>query len=343
MTPVPRPPRRRVLAVRASFLLLGAAALLAGSQADEPLRMGEGEHAFEWVRDWAKLPAGVELGNTHGCVVVDAEDRVYVNTDTENAIVVFDKEGNFLRAFGRVLAGGLHGMLLAKEDGKEVLYVAHTGRHEVLKVSLDGEVLWSLGHPAESGIYASADQYLPTSLALGPKGELFVADGYGSSWIHEYDAERRYVRSFGGPGTEAGKLQTPHGLLLDTRGAAPALLVADRENHRLQSFSLAGEPLGRVEDVLRRPCHMHAFEGQLAVADLAGRVTLLDAKNEVLVHLGDNPDEAKRAQNGIPRAAWRDGEFISPHCANWDSEGNLYVVDWLAEGRVSKLRRVPPK
>lgn len=339
MPSAPRPPRR-LLVVRASFLLLGAAALLAGSQAEEPLRLGEGAHVFEWVRGWAKLPAGMELGNTHGCIVVDSRDRIYVNTDTENAVVVFDADGNFLSAWGKELAGGLHGMLLAKEEGGEVLYLAHTGRHEVLKASLEGEILWRLPYPAESGIYASAAEYLPTSLALGPKGELFVADGYGSSWIHEYDAERRYVRSFGGPGSEPGRLQTPHGLWLDTRGEAPVLLVADRENHRLQSFSLSGEPLGRVEDVLRRPCHMHPRGKELAVADLAGRVTLLGAENELLLHLGDNPDPAKRAQNGIPREAWRDGEFIAPHCANWDSQGNLYVMDWLAQGRVSKLRRV---
>jgi hypothetical protein len=78
----------------------------------------------------------------------------------------------------------------------------------------------------------------------------------------------------------------------------------------------------------------------LLVADLAGRVTILGKDNKLVTHLGDQPDPAKRAQNGIPREQWKDGEFISPHSARWDAEGNLYVEDWLAQGRVSKLKRV---
>ena len=75
-------------------------------------------------------------------------------------------------------------------------------------------------------------------------------------------------------------------------------------------------------------------------ADLAGRVTLLDAQLGLVGHLGDNPDPNKRAHNDIPVEDWRDGEFVSPHCANWDSQGNLYVTDWLSAGRITKLARV---
>ena len=361
--PIAAPSTRRL--VRAAFVPLALLALLAAArQEDAAVRVGEGEHVFEWVRGWAQLPERLAergLGNTHGCVVVDGQDRVYVNTDAEDAVLVFDREGQLLSSWGPALArqgidlsGGLHGMLLVEEEGEERLLLAHTGRHEVLGATLEGEILWTLGWPEASGHYASAEAYRPTSLALGPDGRLFVADGYGASWIHEYEgagSERRYVRSFGGPGAEPGRLATPHGLFLDPRGEEPLLLVADRENHRLQGFSLeggeggeggtgAGEPALIVADLLRRPCHMQARGDVLAVADLAGRVSLLGRANELLVHLGEQPDPAKRAQNGIPRAAWRDGEFVSPHCVAWDSHGDLYVVDWLAEGRITKLRRV---
>ena len=85
---------------------------------------------------------------------------------------------------------------------------------------------------------------------------------------------------------------------------------------------------------------MHQRGGDTVVADLAGRVTILGPENELVCHLGDNPDPEKRAKNGVPSDQWKNGEFISPHCARWDAEGNLYVMDWVSEGRISKLERV---
>jgi len=333
-------------AARLAFLvLLGAGALSAARQERAPIRFHAGAHTYEWVRGWGALPEGKELGNTHGCIVVDAQDRIYLCTDTEDAVVVFDREGKVLRTFGKELAGGLHGLALVMEGGKQLLLMAHIGRHQVLEATLDGEILWTLDYPKESGLYEKAEQYLPTSVAPLADGGFLVADGYGRSWVHRYDKDRKYVKSFGGPGTELGKMHTPHGIWVDTRGPEPALLVADRENNRVQVFDLEGKALREVKDIehdlLRRPCHMHPFGSELAVADLAGRVTLLDSKLALVAHLGDNPDPGKRARNDVLRPDWRDGEFISPHCANWDSEGSLYVTDWVSSGRISKLRRVP--
>ena len=54
----------------------------------------------------------------------------------------------------------------------------------------------------------------------------------------------------------------------------------------------------------------------------------------------DNPDPKQWADNGLPPEKWRDGVFVAPHAACWDRAGNLYVLDWLRAGRVSKLERV---
>lgn len=334
-----------MLPLRLAFLVL----LIGGTlslrfQEARPVRFEAGGVRYEWVAGWGALPDGKALGNTHGCIVVDEQDRIYLCTDTEDAVVVFDPSGRVLRTFGKELASGLHGLALVKEGGTQFLLMAHIGRHQVLKTTLEGEILWTLDYPKESGIYEKPEQYLPTSVAPLPDGGFLVADGYGQSWIHRYDRERRWVKSFGGPGTELGKLRTPHGIWIDSRGGEPRLLVADRENNRLQVFDLEGSPLGEVKDLehdlLRRPCHMHAFGDELAVADLAGRVTLLDARMQLIAHLGDNPDPAKRARNDVLPAEWRDGEFVSPHCAEFDSAGNLYVTDWVSKGRITKLARL---
>lgn len=306
----------------------------------DDVKLGSGAHTYRWVPNWGALDGGAQLGNTHGCIAHDSRGRIYVNTDTERAVMVFEPGGKLVKTWGKDFAGGLHGMQIVKEKDGEFVYVVHTARHEVAKCTLEGDVLWSVGWPETSGVYEKKEQYNPTSIAVLPDGSFFVADGYGLSWIHKYDAQHRYVKSFAGPGTDPGKCRTPHGLLLDTRVSPPVLLVADRENGRLQSFDLDGKHLGVVSGMLRRPCHMDLHGKDLVVADLAGRVTILNEKNELVCQLGDQPDESLRAQNGVGREKWKDGEFLSPHCAHWDDAGDLYVVDWNATGRVTKLARV---
>ncbi|MCK5941220.1 MAG: hypothetical protein KAI24_04550, partial [Planctomycetes bacterium] len=171
-----------------------------------------------------------------------------------------------------------------------------------------------------------------------------VGDGYGKSWVHCYDKDRNYVKSFGGPGTDDGKMRTPHGLWMDTRGSEPLLLVCDRENHRLQWFTLDGAFVRKMDQGLRRPCNVWPMpDGGLVVADLAGRITFLDAKDKVYAHVGDNPDPKLRAKNGVPRAQWNAGEFLSPHSVSIDGHGHVYVMDWNSLGRISKLAHLPPK
>lgn len=332
---------RRILAARLALLgLLFLGLASAREEETEPIVLGSGRHTYEWVRGWAKPPWEGTLGYTHGCVAIDSRDRVYVNTDTERAVVVLDSDGNVLKTFGAELAGGLHGMSIVQEGESEFLYLAHAARGEVYKATLDGEILWTLGWPEESGHYANASEYHPTSIAVAPNGHIYVADGYGKSWIHQYDAERHYVRSLGGPGEAPGQLRNPHGLWIHASGDRTFLIVADRENARLQTFDLEGKPLRVLTEGLRRPCHVHPREGELAVADIDGKVTILGGDGQVVLHLGENENAEQRKRRNVPVEAWRDGVFISPHCAHWDSKGDLYVVDWLLAGRVTKLRRL---
>jgi hypothetical protein len=322
--------------MNAAMLLLVLAPLL---PQDKPIAMGDGPQRYEWVKNWLELPEKKDIGNTHGGIVVDAQGQIYVNTDTTKAIMVYAKDGKYLRSFGEELAGGVHGMLLSKEDGQEFLYLVHHGRNEARKLTLQGETLWTIPWPQESGKYAKAEEYHPTSIALAPNGDIFIADGYGKSWVHRYDKNRKYVASFGGPGSAPGQMNTPHGLALDTRTSPPTLLVADRANHRLQVFDLEGK-FQKVIEGFRLPCSVDIQGEYLAVADLAGRVTILNGKNEVVTQLGDNPNEALRAKNDVPREQWQDGLFTAPHSARWDAEGNLYVMDWNYLGRINKLKRL---
>ena len=82
--------------------------------------------------------------------------------------------------------------------------------------------------PPRPDIYNAEKKFVPTETAVGPNGRIYVADGYGQYWVHIYTTGGEYVSSFGGTGSEPGKLREPHGISIDTRGGAPVVQVANR-------------------------------------------------------------------------------------------------------------------
>jgi hypothetical protein len=300
---------------------------------------GSGEWTFESVAGWAKLPQDKPLGPTHGGVAIDKKGRVYVASDGPCGILVFAADGQLEKTIAEKFSG-CHSLLLREEGGTEFLYAAHLAGHQTVKLRLDGTAVWTLGCPMESGAYKSTEEYHPTAFVPAPDGSYFVADGYGTSLIHKFDRELKWVKSFAGSGEGDGQCKTSHGLAIDLRGEKPLLLVCDRENRRLVRFDLDGKFVDTVAKDLHRPCSVAFLGKAIAVAELEGRVTILDEKGAVATHLGDNPEESERANFAVPPASWKDGIFTAPHGLAFDREGSLYVQDWNQSGRVSKLRRI---
>ena len=303
-----------------------------------------GPDTWEVVAGWGRDP-GRTIGNTHGGIVVDPAGRVLFNTDTENSIMVHEPGGKFVESIASAYPG-IHGMQLRVEKGTPYIYAAHLHGKQVLKLRLDGTLVWALGVPMESGKYDDDPRaYNPTAVAVAPDGRIYVADGYGRNWIHIFGPDLAYRASFGGRGTEPGRFQTCHGLYMDEQGPEPMLVVCDRENRRLQRFDLEGNHVDIPVEGLRRPCALTAWSGEgrqlYAVAELEGRVTLLDGEWNVMGHLGDNADQSQWARNGVPADHWIEGVFTAPHGCCFDEQGNLYVMDWNAVGRMSKMRRTP--
>jgi hypothetical protein len=312
---------------------------------------GSGEHVYEVIHDWGELPPEIQYGNTHG-VCEDAQERIYVhhtvNKDSQshNAMVVFDPEGKFIASWGPEFMGGAHGLHIHKEGGEEFLYLCDKDRAVVEKTSLKGEQVWSIGYPDQSeACYPGADgqkpKYSPTNLAIAPNGNIYAGDGYGSSYINQYNSKGEYVRTFGGPGKEAGKVSCPHGIIVDIRdGKDPILIVADRGNNRIQRFTLEGKHIDFVEGT-NMPCHFgFSKNGDMVVPDLIARVTLMDRDNKVIEHLGDDSTSEWRKTRTFTRDKFTPGKFIAPHGACFDHAGNIFVVEWVEIGRVTKLRKV---
>lgn len=311
------------------------------SGSNSPL-VGAGEHTYEVIHDWGHLPAGCCLGNTHG-VAEDSQDRIYVKqtvgqgSNCEDAVLVFDADGTFINSWGRDFKGGAHGLQLSRENGREFFYLCDTRRRLVIKTTLDGEEVWRRGVDACGDIYNDPKRFCPTNVAVG--GEIvFVADGYGSNYIHRFDRDGEYLGTFGGGGSAPGQLNCPHGLMVDTRGTKPELVVADRGNRRLQYFTLEGIHVRFVADELRAPCHFDERQGVLLIPDLESRVTLFDRNNQLITHLGDGGHYKGIREQA--RAAFKNGKFVAPHSACFDHAGNIFVVEWVEVGRITKLRRV---
>lgn len=333
--------RRRFLTGLGAPLILGAANK---SGTGKPI-VGVSEARFEVHHDWGRLPAGLAWGNTHG-VCQDSQGRVYVHhtvhksSARRDTMAVFDQKGRFIRSWGSEFDGGAHGLHIRREGRDEFLYLCDTQRAVVVKTTLKGEEVFRLKYPEQAEPYRGQIKYSPTNVAIAPNGDIYVGDGYGSSYINQYNARGEFGRTFGGLGKEAGRINCPHGLIVDTRGATPVLVVADRGNRRIQRFTLDGRHLDFVDGV-KLPCHFHVSKrGEMVVPDLAARVTVLDAGNRVLAHLGEDDGNTWAKLRQEPREKFVAGKFICPHGACFDRDDNLFVVEWVEVGRVSWLRRV---
>ncbi len=316
------------------------------------LRLGAGAYQYEATHDWGELPASIKYGNTHG-IVEDSHGRFYVfhtvhkTSVKPDAMVVFDAKGKFVTSWGSEFAGGAHGLHIQKEGGTEYLYLCDTKRSVVVKTTLDGKVLLTLGYPKESEKYKQDKdgkalvKYTPTNLAVASNGDIFVGDGYGSSYINKYSKDGKFIKTFGGgKNKEAGSTNSPHGIFIDARSGTEELVVADRSNNRLQYFSLDGAHLRFVTEDMALPCHFSLRKDLMLIPDLGARVLVLDKNNKLVANLGDDSKSEWRKTRVMDRDKFTAGKFVAPHGACFDHKGNIFVSEWVEVGRITKLRKV---
>jgi hypothetical protein len=330
------------------------------AKAAAPTIVGKGDHRYEAIHGWPQLPSQFTWQTTHN-VAIDRDCNLYVihegraEQKDHPAIFVFDPEGKYIRSFGSQFQGGGHGLEVRDEGGEQFLYV--TGYQQLktfAKLTLEGETVWQKFAPMKSGVYAEGedtmpqkvwgrDRFMPTNFAFLDDGGFLLADGYGSFFIHRYDKNGEWQSKFGGAGEGMGTFNTPHGLWIDRRpGREPAVVVTDRANHTLQYFTLDGKYLETISG-FGLPANADTWNDLLVVPELYGRVSLLDAKNQVAAYLGDDAERIRNDSKFAIRgdeSQWNPGRFVHPHDACFDAEGNIYVAEWVATGRITKLKRL---
>ncbi len=294
---------------------------------------------FSVIEGWGTLPDGWSYREVAG-VAVDSQDRAFVFNRGEHPIIVFDRDGRFVRSWGEGVIRRAHGITI---DADDMVWLTDDLHHTVRKFTPEGKHLLTIGNPdSPAALHGGRPFNRPTHVAICPRtGYLFISDGYGNSRVHKYSPDGRHVMSWGEPGTDPGQFNLPHNLVTDRDGL---VYVADRENHRVQIFDGEGRYQGQWNN-LHRPCGLFAdrahdlyFVGELGsgmpvnekTPNLGPRVTVLDGKGQRVARFGGQfPSE-------------KPGEFIAPHGLVVDSRGDVYVgeVSWTGYGQFLTPPRV---
>lgn len=309
--------------------------------------VGHGEFTFEWIENWARIPdteSGHTNGRTHGVVALPNGD-VMVFNQAQPGVLRFDADGKLKNAWGDRF-GGAHGMSICFDGDVPVLWLTDQNSAEVVNTTLDGRALLNLRCP-EIFVYQGSGRFVPTWVAVneerfGGNGDIWVTDGYGASFIHRYSKAGAYLASINGTEGKAGAFKCPHGIAFIPKTDGPELYIADRANQRVQVYDADGRfKRSFGQDFLSSPCGFAHRNGVLYVPELYARLAILDESDRLIGYIGENV--CARESPGwpnLPGAQILPGKFNSPHGIAVDSAGNVYVVEWIIGGRITKLARL---
>ena len=294
------------------------------------MKVGSGKYTYELVEGWGKLPAGWEWGQVGG-VAVDSQDQVHVFTRTAHPLMVFDREGAFLRSWGEGFFEDAHGINIGPDDS---IYLVDRSPQVAMKFTHDGQLLFTMGNrglPSDTGyteenrtvLHAGPPFHHPTDAALSSQREIYISDGYRNCRVHKFSPEGKLLFSWGEPGDGPGQFSLVHSVW-EHRGR---VYVADRQNNRLQIFTPDGRHLETWPGFVH-PCKIFIDSNDtIYVAELEARVSILDLQGNVLARWGSERTHEP-------------GLFWGPHGIWTDSHGDLYVAEVLEGKRVQKFRRV---
>jgi len=281
--------------------------------------VGSGSHRYERVQGWPQLPADIYLGWI-GSVGVDSKGRVYCFCRGTHPMVVFAAAGRVAVTWGDELLNHAHGVYV---DADEHLWLTDRYAHVVWVTTIEGQVVRRIGYPN----FTSADGGLfnhPTNTHLGADGSIYVSDGYGDTRCHRFAPSGQLLNSWGEPGTGPGQFDLPHGIwaLSDDR-----ILVADRENHRIQIFDPDGVYMDQWTGY-RQPSDFFVDEdaGVIYLAEVGGRVSILDLTGRIITSWEDPGDGG--------------ATFSAPHGIWVDPEGAIYMGEVQRDDALYKFQPI---
>ncbi len=283
---------------------------------------GYGDYRYEVQEGWLQPPQDYSFGWIPA-VACDSLDRVYVYSRSEHPMAVFDREGKFLTSWGEGVLADAHGIYIDQHD---FIYCTERNTHCVRKFTSDGTLLLTIGTPGAPGQQDGAPFNLPTDLDIAPNGDLYISDGYGNARVHRYSSTGELLHSWGGWGDQPGQFSLSHCVRIDRY---ERVWVCDRENRRIQIFDLEGNFLTQWQDLAKPDTiYFHPHEDVVYIAELEQQISIYSFDQQLL------------SQWGGRQASRRPGEFLAfPHGIWADSQGDLYVGEVQADGRLQKFIR----
>jgi sugar lactone lactonase YvrE len=207
------------------------------------------------VPGWYQWPQGREKGSMPA-IAVDRQDHVwviercgvvgFVSTACADSkldpIFEFDPNGKIVHNWGGGMFVFPHNIGIDAEGNVWITDAeAKDGRGlQVIKLSRDGRVLMRLGTAGVAGRDQTHFEQ-PTAIAFAPNGDVFIGEGHGGNRgnrIVKFSKDGRYIKEWGRKGTGPGEFDIVHNLAFDSKGR---LLVADRNNNRIQVFDQDGK------------------------------------------------------------------------------------------------------
>ena len=220
----------------------------------------------------AGTPAPWHFGEV-AAVATAANGNILVFHRGASPVMEFDVSGKFLRSRGdgsisegkvtsiapRDRASGGSGYTVVygpagcyscgahsiRVDSQGHIWIVDAGANTVYKTDTEGRVLLRLGEKGVAG--TDRDHFnLPTDVAVGPDGTIYVSDGYGSARVVKFSSEGAFLLEWGKRGTGPGEFGLPHNLVVDEMGR---VYVTDRDNERIQVFDSNGKFLDQWQGV----------------------------------------------------------------------------------------------
>ena len=313
--------------------------------------IGHGDFKYRVHENWGNLDFNKTPVNNCHEMVMDSKGRLIMVTDEiKNNIIIYDKSGKLLDSWGISYAGG-HGLSIWNDGSEDFLFICDTNGM-MIKTTLYGRELMRIGHPSNYGAYKKEDPFKPTETAIGPNGDIYIADGYGSQYVLQFTKEGKFIRKIGnGKGSNNDQFLTAHGVCVDSRNKNnPTLLITSRAHNCFKRFTLEGQYLETIhlpgafvcrpvingENLYAGVCWSSTvkyIDGQQNTHPSqnnpnSGFITILDKYNNVV----SNPGGTKPIYVDGQLQNILQGEAIFKHCHDVciDEDMNIYVCQWNA-------------
>jgi peptidylamidoglycolate lyase len=299
---------------------------------------------YEEVKDWPKLPPSLHLGEVGG-VAVDLNGHVFffhrpgrgfdvkaTEKLSEPAVLEVDGEtGRLIASWGANMFLVPHGITI---DSANNVFLTDVGMQQVFKFTHDGKLLFALGEPRVGG-WDGTHFNEPTDIAIRPDESFYVSDGYVNSRVAYFDPRGKELYEWGRKGAGEGEFSNPHGLSF--MPGSTDVLVADRENSRLQLFDKDGKFKRQWVGVKDAVTTGRVFA---VAADPAGALYVgirradYDTQHTGVIKLDRNWNIVAAIGFGNPG----DPVFNAVHDLAVGRDGSIYVAETRTK-RVVKLRR----